>query len=156
MSQVHTTTSKLSLGEATPVVSAKPNVLPAPGRGEDLQVRVSAPATGRELPIIVFSHGFGWSMDGDAPLVDFWAAHGFVVVQPTHLDSRTLNLHQRIPARRSSGASGSRIWCARLTSSTGSKPRCRASRDASTPAASLSLGTPGGRPLPARCSARER
>ncbi|QKG19790.1 alpha/beta hydrolase family protein [Actinomadura verrucosospora] len=75
-----------------PVVSVKPVVLPAPGRGTDLQVRVSAPATGRDLPVIVFSHGFGWSMDGYAPLADHWAAAGFVVVQPTHLDSRTLGL----------------------------------------------------------------
>ncbi|MER7663544.1 MULTISPECIES: chlorophyllase [unclassified Streptomyces] len=76
----------------TTIVSAKPVVLPAPGRGEDLQVRVSAPATGGDLPVIVLSHGFGWSMDGYAPLADFWAARGFVVVQPTHLDSRTLGL----------------------------------------------------------------
>ncbi|MEU1532338.1 alpha/beta hydrolase family protein [Streptomyces fagopyri] len=75
-----------------PVVSVKPVVLPAPGRGEDLQVRVSAPATGHDLPVIVFSHGYGWSMDGYAPLADFWAARGFVVLQPTHLDSRTLGL----------------------------------------------------------------
>jgi dienelactone hydrolase len=27
------------------------------------------------------------SMDNYAPLVDFWAARGFVVIQPTHLDS---------------------------------------------------------------------
>ncbi|NUK09252.1 alpha/beta fold hydrolase [Streptomyces lunaelactis] len=80
------------MGAPTPVVSVKPVVLSAPGRGEDLQVRVSAPAMGRELPIIVFSHGFGWSMDGYSPLADFWAAHGFVVIQPTHLDSRTLSL----------------------------------------------------------------
>jgi predicted dienelactone hydrolase len=53
---------------------------------------VSAPAIGHDLPIIVFSHGFGWSSDGYRPLVDFWAAHGFVVIQPTHLDSRTLSL----------------------------------------------------------------
>lgn len=77
---------------SNPIVSVKPVVLSAPGRGADLQVRVSAPATGRDLPIIVFSHGFGWSMGGYDPLVDFWAAHGFVVIQPTHLDSRTLNL----------------------------------------------------------------
>ena len=55
-------------------------------------MRVSAPATGSDLPVIVFSHGFGWSMDGYAPLADFWAAHGFVVLRPTHLDSRTLNI----------------------------------------------------------------
>lgn len=83
---------EIKVSAPTPVVSVKPVVLSAPGRGEDLQVRVSAPAIGHELPIIVFSHGFGWSLDGYGPLVDFWAAHGFVVIQPTHLDSRTLNL----------------------------------------------------------------
>ncbi|MGW0676994.1 alpha/beta hydrolase family protein [Streptomyces sp. NPDC002767] len=76
----------------TPVVSVKPVVLPAPGRGEDLRVRVSAPTTGHDLPVIVFSHGYSWSMDGYAPLADFWAARGFVVLQPTHLDSKTLDL----------------------------------------------------------------
>lgn len=75
-----------------PVISVRPVALPAPGRGEDLLVRVSAPATGDELPVIVFSHGFGGSLDNYAPLVDFWVARGFVVVQPTHLDSRTLNV----------------------------------------------------------------
>jgi predicted dienelactone hydrolase len=70
----------------------KPVALPAPGRGEDLQVRVSAPATGHELPVIIFAHGHGSSLDGYGPLADFWAAHGFVVIQPTHLDSRTVNL----------------------------------------------------------------
>jgi dienelactone hydrolase len=81
----------------TMVVSAKPVVLSAPGRGEDLQVRVSAPATGSDLPVIVFSHGFGGSMNDYAPLTDFWAAHGFVVLQPTHLDSRTLGLPAEDP-----------------------------------------------------------
>jgi hypothetical protein len=33
----------------TPVVSVGPVVLPAPGRLVDLQLRVSAPATGRDL-----------------------------------------------------------------------------------------------------------
>jgi len=73
-------------------LSARPVVLPAPGRGEDLQVRVSAPATGGDLPVVVLSHGFGESMDGYAPLADFWSAHGLVVLQPTHLDSRSLAL----------------------------------------------------------------
>ncbi len=76
----------------TAIVSVSPVVLPVPGRGTDLQVRVSAPSKGTDLPVIVFSHGFGKSADAYAPLVDIWASHGFVVVQPTHLDSTTLNL----------------------------------------------------------------
>ena len=73
-----------------PIISVRPVTLPAPGRGTDLQVRVSAPITGGELPVIVLSHGFGESLDGYAPLADHWTAQGFVVVQPTHLDSRRL------------------------------------------------------------------
>ena len=82
----------VTMSAPTPVISVKPVVLSAPGRGEDLQVRVSAPMVGHKLPLIVFSHGFGLSLDSYSPLVDFWTAHGFVVMQPTHLDSRTLSI----------------------------------------------------------------
>lgn len=71
-----------------PVVSVAPVPLSAPGRPVPLQVRVSAPATGTDLPVVLFSHGNGWNLDGYAPLAAFWASRGFVVVQPTHLDSR--------------------------------------------------------------------
>lgn len=82
----------MDVGTATPIVSVKPIVLPAPDRGVDVRVRVSAPVIGHNLPIVVLSHGFGSSLDGYGPLADYWAAHGFVVIQPTHLDSRTLNI----------------------------------------------------------------
>ncbi|MEU4657846.1 chlorophyllase [Streptomyces sp. NPDC023723] len=72
---------------ATPTVTVRPVALPAPGRGQDLHVRVTAPTTGRDLPVVLFSHGATLTMDDYAPLAGFWAAHGFVVVQPTHLDS---------------------------------------------------------------------
>jgi predicted dienelactone hydrolase len=78
------------LSAPSPILSAKPVALDAPERGTALEVRVSAPATGDGLPVLVFAHGFGWSLDGYAPLTDHWAAHGFVVVQATHLDSRRL------------------------------------------------------------------
>lgn len=84
--------NRLEIPAPTSVISISPVVLSAPGRGEDLQLRVSAPITGSELPIIVFAHGYGSSLDGYAPLVNFWAAHGFVVIQPTFLDSRTLGI----------------------------------------------------------------
>lgn len=79
----------------TPVFSISPIVLPVPGRAVDLQVRVSAPVTGSELPILLLSHGHGpsnyvSSLYGYAPLANAFAAHGFAVIQPTHLDSKTL------------------------------------------------------------------
>lgn len=76
------------IGAGAPVVSVAPVELSAPGRPVPLEVRVSAPVTGSELPVVVFSHGNGWNLDGYAPLTAFWASRGFVVVQPTHLDSR--------------------------------------------------------------------
>ncbi|MEV6330150.1 chlorophyllase [Streptomyces sp. NPDC051909] len=83
------------LGAPVPILSFSPVVLSVPGRPVDLEVRVSAPATGTGLPVILLSHGHGpshhlSSLHGYAPLADFWAAHGFVVIQPTHLTSRTL------------------------------------------------------------------
>jgi predicted dienelactone hydrolase len=77
---------------ARQIVSVKPVVLTALGRGDELQVRVTAPTDGADLPVIGFAHGFGLAMDSYDPLVDFWAASGFVVVQPTFLDSLTLGL----------------------------------------------------------------
>ena len=74
------------------VLSYAPILISAPQRGTDLELRVSAPATGQDLPVIVFAHGFGQSMTSYAPLVDFWTANGFAVIQPTFLDSRQLGL----------------------------------------------------------------
>lgn len=83
----------------TPVVAVRSLRIIAPGRGDDIQVRVSAPLAGTGLPVILFSHGFGSSMDAYSPLVDYWAAHGFVVVQPTYLDAKRLALPENDPRR---------------------------------------------------------
>ncbi len=88
--------------EAVPVISLAPVTLPAPGRGIDLELRVSAPVTGNSLPVIVLSHGHGPShyipsLDGYAPLAQFWAAHGFIVIQPTHLSAKIYGLGAEIP-----------------------------------------------------------
>ncbi len=102
MSSTITKAGPIPVSAPTPVVSVSPVVLSSPGRIVDLQMRVSAPTTGRELPIILLSHGQGRSnnlssLNGYAPLADFWAAHGFVVIQPTHLSSRTLRLDPETP-----------------------------------------------------------
>lgn len=80
-------------------VSVKPLVLNAPQRGEDLHVRVTAPVTGTDLPVVLFAHGFGSDLDGYAPLVDHWASGGFVVIQATHLDSERIGLSDDDPRR---------------------------------------------------------
>ncbi|GAA3092502.1 hypothetical protein GCM10010449_15320 [Streptomyces rectiviolaceus] len=90
-------------GSPAPVLSFGPVVLPVPGRPVDLQVRVTAPATGTDLPVILLSHGHGnsnnlSSLNGYAPLANRWAEHGFIVIQPTHLSSKTLShLHADTP-----------------------------------------------------------
>ncbi|MFT7834915.1 chlorophyllase [Saccharothrix sp. BKS2] len=96
-------TATLDAGTTTPVLSYSPVVLPVPGRPVDLTLRVTAPETGDDLPVVLFSHGHGGardlaSQDGYAPLAARWAAAGFVVVQPTHLSSRRLDhLWERTP-----------------------------------------------------------
>ena len=82
-----------------PVLTYSPVPFAVPGRPVPLEIKVSAPATGLGLPVILLSHGHGSSnyissLYGYGPLVDFWAAHGFVVIQPTHLDATMLALRE--------------------------------------------------------------
>lgn len=80
------------------VISLSPVLRPASkGRGCDLELRVSAPATGGGLPVVILSHGFRQSADGYLPLSHGWAARGFVVIQPTFLDSWRYELSESDP-----------------------------------------------------------
>jgi len=86
----------------TPIISFSPVVLPVPGRHADLEIKVSAPASGNNLPVILLSHGHGASnflssYRGYGPIVDFFAAEGFVVIQPTHQNSKALGLSASLP-----------------------------------------------------------
>ena len=99
MSTPFTEAAGIPVNDSTPVTTFSPVVLSVPGRIVDLQIKVSAPATGSDLPVILLSHGHGpsnflSSLHGYGPVADFWAAHGFVVIQPTHLDSTTLGLRE--------------------------------------------------------------
>jgi len=91
----------LPVNEATSVISVAPVIVPSPGRVVALEVRISAPITGENLPIIILSHGHGPSLyipslNGYGPLANFWAAHGFVVIQPTHLNAKIYGLGPEI------------------------------------------------------------
>lgn len=82
-------------------VSYTPIRLEMPGR-QPLELRLTAPATGDVLPIVILSHGFGPSKyipskDGYAPLAQFWAERGIAVIQPTHASSRVGGLDPDLP-----------------------------------------------------------
>ncbi len=79
-----------------PVKVANPLSFKVPEQKKDLLVRVtypdpSAPSDGRHFPVILFSHGALSSKDRYVPIADHWASHGYVTIQPTHLDSDSLN-----------------------------------------------------------------
>ncbi|MBM2623585.1 alpha/beta fold hydrolase [Actinoplanes sp. LDG1-06] len=87
----------IPVSAATPITTYQPLTVPVKGRPVDLQLKISAPTAGKALPVILLSHGHGSSnylasMYGYAPLADFYAAHGFAVIQPTHLDAKFLGL----------------------------------------------------------------
>lgn len=142
-------------GTGQRIVAVKPITVPAPGRSVGLQVKVTAPLSGRNLPVIVFSHGNAWSLDGYEPLVDRWAAAGFIVVQPTHLDSRRNGIGWDDPRFAT-------IWRVRIADlhavidGLGDilVQAAWAWRPASTASASRSSATPGARRPPVRSSAR--
>lgn len=58
------------------------------GDGLDpLPIRLSFPQHGKNLPVIVFSHGAYSSKDDYSPILDHWARCGYVVIAMTHRDS---------------------------------------------------------------------
>lgn len=88
-----------TLHTASTILSVAPISLAVPGRGVDLDIRVSVPIGTDARPVIIFSHGHGQSLHAYGPLVNHWAAQGFAVIQPTHLDSRMLGLAPDDPRR---------------------------------------------------------
>lgn len=59
-------------------------------RNQWLRLRITYPSAGGPYPLVVFSHGASGSKDAYQPLIRYWAAHGYVCVQPTHGDSLSL------------------------------------------------------------------
>jgi predicted dienelactone hydrolase len=102
MNRLVTLARALPVAEAQMTISISPLRLPAPDRGAPLELRITAPMTGDNLPIILLSHGHGPSLyipskDGYAPLVQFYAERGFVVIQPTHANSKVAGLGADAP-----------------------------------------------------------
>ncbi|KHA51410.1 hypothetical protein [Sulfitobacter geojensis] len=85
MNRLITLSGSLPTPEPEITVAYTPIVLPMPGR-QPLELRLTAPAAGKDLPIVILSHGFGPSnyipsKDGYGPLVQFWAERGLAVIR---------------------------------------------------------------------------
>ena len=93
---------ELPVRQPTVTISVSPVTLAAPGRPQPLEMRITAPATGGDLPVILLSHGHGPSLyvpskDGYGPLVNFLAEQGFAVIQPTHANSKVAGFASDAP-----------------------------------------------------------
>lgn len=62
-------------------------LLPKRGEVKELRFRITRPQAAGPYPVIVWSHGLFGSQDNYKPLVEHWARHGYLVLQPTHSDS---------------------------------------------------------------------
>jgi predicted dienelactone hydrolase len=57
------------------------------GRNKDLQLRISYPESGRNFPVVIWSHGTKGTKDMYKPLIEHWVSHGYMCIQPNHSDS---------------------------------------------------------------------
>jgi predicted dienelactone hydrolase len=101
MNRLITLSRALPSPDPAPTVAYSPICLNMADR-EPLELRLTAPATGEALPVVILSHGFGPSYyvpskDGYAPLAQFWAERGMAVLQPTHASSRVGGLDPTLP-----------------------------------------------------------
>lgn len=97
MNNLITDARAIPVSEALPTISYSLITLQVPSRPIPLELRVTAPLGTDKLPIVLLSHGHGPSLyipskDGYGPLVEFYASHGFIVIQPTHLNSKVAGL----------------------------------------------------------------
>jgi predicted dienelactone hydrolase len=68
-------------------------------RNRDIPLKAYLPEGEGPFPVIVFSHGAGGSKDGYAYLGTYWAKHGYVCLNPTHLGSDTGKLEPGRPLK---------------------------------------------------------
>lgn len=58
-----------------------------PSRDAPFEYVIYYPESPGRYPLVVFSHGSRCDADHNDPLSRHWASHGFIVVQPRHLDA---------------------------------------------------------------------
>lgn len=77
------------------VVVQSPVILDFPALNKQLELRISFPSTDQRFPVILFSHGGRCSRDRYTEFAGHWASHGYVVIQPAHLDSSSVEVPKK-------------------------------------------------------------
>lgn len=77
----------LPAGIAPPVRTFDRIDLVDPARGRTIATRIHLPADPGPWPVVIFSHGFGGSLEAFSNTGRAWAAKGIAVLHPTHSDS---------------------------------------------------------------------
>jgi hypothetical protein len=68
-------------------------LLPFPDLDKTLSLRISFPVSTNSIesfPVVVFSHGGRCSRDRYTDFAEHWASHGYIVIQPAHMDSSSI------------------------------------------------------------------
>lgn len=102
MNNLIDTAQHLPVSKSVQTISISPVLVESDRRPHPLALRITAPIHGDNLPVILFSHGDGPSLylpskDGYGPLINFYAEHGFVVIQPTHANSKIAGYDRNLP-----------------------------------------------------------
>lgn len=77
------------------VISVESLVLTGPAPGQRLELRLTFPARGGKLPVILLSHLVGGNKDNFPTLARHWAARGYLVIQPNHYDAAESHARRR-------------------------------------------------------------
>jgi fermentation-respiration switch protein FrsA (DUF1100 family) len=70
-------------------------MLPFSDLEKDLSLRISFPVSTNKTelyPVVIFSHGGRCSRDRYTDFAEHWASHGYIVIQPAHMDSSSIPL----------------------------------------------------------------
>ncbi|KAI0482704.1 hypothetical protein GGR56DRAFT_621253 [Xylariaceae sp. FL0804] len=91
---------KISVNAPTPMLFYSPVVIPCPGRPVDRELKVSFPATGDNLPVILFSHEYGRSnnlssLNGYGPLANLLSPRPGSWFSHANSSTRRGELHRR-------------------------------------------------------------
>lgn len=68
------------------VKQLRDQVLPAANSHRQLDFNLYYPTTGKNHPLVIFSHGNWSNKDSYDRLIEHWVSHGYVVIAPNHLD----------------------------------------------------------------------